>query len=53
MTGLSVYAQGVYPVQLVCQTPEGIRRVDVRARVDVSTGRVEFCVPPDQIDRVR
>jgi hypothetical protein len=51
---LSVYAQGLYKVQLSSgkQISES-RRVDVRADVDPATGEVRFYVDPLDIDKLR
>ncbi|OIQ79535.1 hypothetical protein GALL_387250 [mine drainage metagenome] len=54
ISGLSVYAQGAYKVQLSSgkQTREK-HRVDLRADVDPATGAVRFYVDPEDLDKVR
>ena len=51
LSGLSVYASGVYPVELsVGKRINGQHRVPVLAAVEVSTGEVRFYVDPDAIE---
>ncbi|MEO7060598.1 MAG: hypothetical protein ABI083_12825 [Lapillicoccus sp.] len=51
LTGLSVYASGVYPVELsVGKRLNGNHRVPVWASVEVSTGEVSFYVDPESIE---
>jgi hypothetical protein len=48
--GLSVFAQGVYPVEISAgKRINANRRVSVKASVDVSTGEVRFYVDPEEI----
>src|ERR1035437_9629987 len=52
--GLSVYASGVYPVELsVGKRINGHHRIPMRASVEVSTGEVRFYVDPDGIEILR
>ena len=54
LSGLSVYASGVYPVELsVGKRINGHHRIAVRASVEVSTGEVRFYVEPDGIEILR
>jgi len=54
LTGLSVYASGVYPVELsVGKCINGHHRVPVRASVEVATGEVRFYVDPEAIEILR
>jgi len=54
ISGLSVYASGVYPVQLsVGKRINGHHRIPVRASVEVSTGEVGFYVDPGGIEILR
>jgi len=51
---LSVYAQGVYKVQLSSgKKLSASHRVDVKAKVDPATGEVRFYVDPDELDVLR
>jgi hypothetical protein len=52
--GLSVFAQGVYPVELsVGKRINGNHRVPVQASVDAATGEVRFQVDLEGIDILR
>ena len=54
LSGLSVYASGVYPVELSAgKRINGHHRIPVRASVEVSTGEVRFYVDPDGIEILR
>ena len=54
LSGLSVYASGVYPVELsVGKRLNGHHRNPVRASVEVSTGEVRFHVDPEGIEILR
>ena len=54
ITGLSVFASGVYPVELSAgKRINAEHRIPVHASVDVSTGEVRFFVDPDVIDALR
>lgn len=54
LSGLSVYAAGMYPVELSFgKRISASRRVPVRATVDVSTGEVSFYVDPAGIEVLR
>ncbi len=54
LSGLSVYASGIYPVELsVGKRISGRHRIPVRASVEVSTGEVRFYVDPDGIEVLR
>jgi hypothetical protein len=54
LSGLSVYASGVYQVELsVGKRINGHHRIPVRASVEVSTGEVRFYVDPDGIEILR
>ena len=54
LSGLSVCASGVYPVELsVGKRINGHHRILVRASVEVSTGEVRFYVDPEAIEILR
>jgi len=54
LTGLSVYASGIYLVELSRgKRISARRRVPVQASVDVSTGEVSFYVDPEGIEVLR
>ena len=54
LRGLSVYASGVYPVELSAgKRINGHHRIPVRASVEVSTGEVRFYVDPEGIEILR
>ncbi|MET4781497.1 hypothetical protein [Glaciihabitans sp. UYNi722] len=51
ISGLSVFASGVWPVELsVGKRVDARHRVSVQASVDVSTGEVRFYVDPQAIE---
>ncbi|WP_157962375.1 hypothetical protein [Homoserinimonas sp. OAct 916] len=51
MSGLSVFASGVYPVELsVGKRVDAQHRAAVRASVDLSTGEVRFYVDTEAIE---
>ena len=54
LSGLSVYASGVYPVELsVGKRINGDHRIPVRSSVEVTTGEVRFYVDPEAIEILR
>ena len=54
LSGLSVYASGVYPVELsVGKRINGHHRIPVLASVEVTTGEVRLYVDPEAIEILR
>ena len=52
--GLSVFAGGVYPVELSAgKRINAAHRVEVRASVDVFTGEVRFYVDTDAVETLK